>query len=69
MITKLFIDGTRRTPIKVKLKKEGDRAIDQIHLEVAYNVPVVVNKELLWLHDDVTLDYAYAIYNFQTSVS
>ena len=68
MITKLFIDGTRRTPIKVKLKKEGDRAIDQIHLEVAYNVPVVVNKELLWLQDDVTLDYASAIYNFQTSV-
>jgi len=68
MITKLFIDGVERTPIKVRLKKEGDRAIDQIKIDVGYNVPVVVNKELLWLQDDVNLNYASAIYNFQTSV-
>ena len=68
MIAKLFINDVNRTPLRVLLAKEGDRAIDQIEVSVAYNVPVEVNQELFWLQDNVSLNYLSAVWNFQTSV-
>tara|TARA_R110002020_G_scaffold113246_2_gene260445 strand:- start:2866 stop:4851 length:1986 start_codon:yes stop_codon:yes gene_type:complete len=68
MITKLFIDGVKRDPLLCKLKKEGDRAIDQISISVPRNVSLSTNQKVHWLQDYVTLDSLSAIYNFHTSV-
>tara|TARA_R110000824_G_scaffold378264_2_gene569764 strand:+ start:6264 stop:8252 length:1989 start_codon:yes stop_codon:yes gene_type:complete len=68
MITKLFIDGVKKDALLCKLKKEGDRAIDQLSVSVPRTVSLVTNQKVHWLQDYVTLDNLSAIYNFHTSV-
>lgn len=68
MITKLILNNAVVTPIEVTLKKEGDRAIDQIRVSIPPNKTVSSNQSLIWLQDYVTLDNLSAIYNLQSSV-
>ena len=68
MIVKLLLDGVSKTPLLCKLKKDGERAIDQISVSVPRNVSVSTNQKLLWLQDYVSLENLSAIYNFQTTV-
>ena len=68
MIVKLLLDGVSKTPLLCKLKKDGERAIDQISVSVPRNVSVSTNQKLLWIQDYVRLENLSAIYNFQTTV-
>jgi len=68
LITKLILNNAVVTPIEVTLKKEGDRAIDQIRVAIPPNKTVSSNQSLIWLQDYVTLDNLSAIYNLQSSV-
>jgi hypothetical protein len=68
LITKLILNNAVVTPIEVTLKKEGDRAIDQIRVSIPPNKTVSSNQSLIWLQDYVTLDNLSAIYNLQSSV-
>jgi hypothetical protein len=68
MNVRLFINGISRTPLKVKLKKEGERSIDQIEMAIPQNIDVSTNHKLLYLQDMVSLNNLSAIYNFQGNV-
>lgn len=66
-IVKLIINNVVATPIEVELKKEGDRAIDQMQFKVARNVSVASNNEVIWMQDYATLNNLSAIYNLQST--
>jgi|LWDU01.1.fsa_nt_gi hypothetical protein len=68
MNVKLFINDVSITPLKVKLKKEGERSIDQIDISLPHNVSVSSNQELLYLQDMASLDKISGFYNFQGNV-
>ena len=65
---KLFIEDVSRVPLKVKLKKEGERSIDQIEISLPQNVPIATNDELIYLQDMANLDSIAGFYNFQGNV-
>ena len=68
MNIKLFLNNVSRVPLKVKLKKEGERSIDQIDITLPQNVPVSTNHELIYLQDMANLDDIAGFYNFQGNV-
>ena len=66
-VIKLIVNNIVATPLEVELKKEGDRAIDQMQFKVARNVSVESNNTVVWMQDYVTLDNLSAIYNLQAT--
>ena len=68
MNIKLFLNDVAYTPLKVKLKKEGERSIDQIDVKLAHSVTVNSNDELIYLQDMANLDNISAFFNFQGNV-
>jgi len=67
-LVKLVVNNVVATPIEVELKKEGDRAIDQMQFKVARNVSVATNNEVIWMQDYVNLENLSAVYNLQATV-
>ena len=65
---KLILNGTTVTPLRCRLTKEGDRAIDQIRVDIPYNESVSTNQDLIWLQDYTSLTSLKGVWNFQTSV-
>ena len=68
MNIKLFINDVSRTPLKVKLKKEGERSIDQIDIRLPQNISVSTNDELIYLQDMANLESISGFYNLQGNV-
>ena len=66
-VVKLIINNVVANPLEVELKKEGDRAIDQMQFKVARNVSASANNSVIWMQDYVTLDNLSAIYNLQAT--
>ena len=66
-VIKLIVNNIVATPLEVELKKEGDRAIDQMQFKVARNVSVESNNTVVWMQDYVKLDNLSAIYNLQAT--
>lgn len=68
MNVKLFLNDVTYVPLKVKLKKEGERSIDQINVKVPHSVTVNSNDELIYLQDMASLDNIVGFFNFQGNV-
>jgi len=66
-LVKLIVNNIVASPLEVELKKEGDRAIDQMQFKIARNVSVASNNEVIWMQDNVNLDNLSAVYNLQSS--
>ena len=66
-VVKLIVNNVAANPLEVELKKEGDRAIDQMQFKIANNVSVAANNNVIWMQDYVTLDNLSAIYNLQAT--
>ena len=66
-VVKLIVNNVAVNPLEVELKKEGDRAIDQMQFKIANNVSVSANNNVIWMQDYVTLDNLSAIYNLQAT--
>ena len=54
-IVKLFINDIEKNLHSVSLTKEGERAVDQIRIEVPKSVSVNVNQEIKYLQDMVDI--------------
>ena len=67
MKIKMILNGSTVTPISVSLKKEGERAIDQLETELQPFQAVETNQKLYYLQDMISLDNLSAIYNFQNT--
>ena len=65
---KLFINGVPKTVLYVELEKSGERAIDQMKIQLPPNVSADVNDKLHLVQDFLDLKNLNAIYNFQDSV-
>ena len=68
MNIKLFVNDVSKIPLKVKLKKEGERSIDQIEISLPQNQAISTNDELIYLQDMANLDDIAGFYNFQGNV-
>lgn len=66
-LVKLIVNNVVATPLEADLKKEGDRAIDQMQFKVARNVSVASNNEVIWMQDYVNLENLSAVYNLQAT--
>ena len=66
-VVKLIVNNVAANPLEVELKKEGDRAIDQMQFKIANNVSVAANNNVIWMQDYVTLDNLSAIFNLQAT--
>ena len=63
----MILDGSSIIPIRLNLKKEGERAIDQLETELKPFETVETNNTLYYLQDMISLDNLSAIYNFQNT--
>ena len=59
---------TRRTLLRSELSKEGDRAIDQITVDLPKNETVGINDKLYCVQDFVEVDDLSLLLNFQLNV-
>tara|TARA_B100001750_G_scaffold124873_1_gene99107 strand:- start:996 stop:3230 length:2235 start_codon:yes stop_codon:yes gene_type:complete len=59
---------TRRTLLRSELSKEGDRAIDQITVDLPKNETVGINDKLYYVQDFVEVDDLSLLLNFQLNV-
>ena len=65
---KLFINSVEETVYESDLTKEGERAIDQIKLQVPKSVNPIINQELKFIQDMVDASDLIAVYNLQGNV-
>ena len=64
-VARVVINNVVNSLFSASLTKEGERAVDQMRITIPKTTSVIVNQEIKYIQDMVSLGRLMAIYNFQ----